>query len=111
MLCVFVIKIISSTIFDEMSTKCRFDENKFDEASSLTKLPVDKMTCRRSNSRQSVVNPEKESVSKNKVDTSKNLRRIIMKFSIHIAFPILTFHHQNFTLYHVRLVRHHHFFL
>ena len=49
--------IISSTIFDEMSTKRRFDENKLDEASSSTKLPVDEMTCRRSDSRRSVVNP------------------------------------------------------
>ena len=50
-------KIISSTIFDEMSTKCRFDENKFDETSSSTKLPVDEMTCRRSDSRRSVGDP------------------------------------------------------
>ena len=28
-----------------------------------------------------------------------------MKFCMHIAFPILTFHHQNFTRYHVHLVR------
>ena len=27
-----------------------------------------------------------------------------MKFKIRIAFPIFTFHHQNFTRYHVHLV-------
>ena len=34
-----------------------------------------------------------------------------MKFEIHIAFPILTFHHQNFPRYHVHLVHHHFFFM
>ena len=32
-----------------------------------------------------------------------------MEFKMLVAFPILTFHHQNFTRYHVHLVRHHHF--
>ena len=33
-----------------------------------------------------------------------------MKFLRHISFSIFTFHHQNFTRYHVCLVCHDHFF-
>ena len=33
-----------------------------------------------------------------------------MKFKTHIAFPILTFHHQHFTRYPGHLVCHHNFF-
>ena len=37
-LCVFEINIMLLTVFDEISTKCRIDENKFDDVSLLTKL-------------------------------------------------------------------------
>ena len=40
----------------------------------------------------------------NKVDNSNNKQRINMKFLTHITLPIHTFHCQNFTQYHVRLV-------
>ena len=50
-------------------------------------------------------------MNQNKVDNLDNIRRNNMKLNMHIAFFILTFHHQNITRYHVHLVRHHHFFM